>query len=104
MAIDPDKIEQYRLYLEKLFKQPVSGRRIISIEVNPLYHGQNRRTIEIGKSYTELEPGAGSETVIAIFESKSFLVVTENRGAGSGMPFIFTRDTVIRVTTDSDIT
>ena len=87
-------------YLEKLFGKPVSRKPIRRIEVNPPFHGQGRRYVTVGERCSELEPGAPAETVLAIFESMSYLVCTAERGAGKGMPYIFTRDAVLRVDED----
>lgn len=89
--------ENVRLYLEKLFNQKVESTRINAITVNPPYHGQGKRTIRIGSVCAELEPGQPPEEVVAIYESKSFLVCTTDRGAKKGLPYIFPRETVIKV-------
>jgi hypothetical protein len=96
--------EEMAAYLEKLFGKPVSRRPIRRIEVNPPFHGQGRRFVTVGELSADLEPGAPSETVLAIFESMSYLVCTAERGAGKGMPYIFTRDAVVRVDGDSEQT
>jgi len=95
MELDKSKREVIRQYLEKLFGQPVADDVFISITVNPPYHGQNQRTVSVGQIVGDLEPEAPPEEILAIFESKSFLIVTASRGAGSGMPYIFPRHTVI---------
>ena len=89
--------EAIRQYLERLFGQKVEESEIKSITVNPPFHGQGKRIIEINNTYADLEPGQPPEKVLAIFESKSFLVCTAERGAGKGMPYIFTRDTIAAV-------
>ncbi|MCP4567889.1 MAG: hypothetical protein GY841_09955 [FCB group bacterium] len=95
--IDEEERERIRLYLEKTLGHPVRKQKIKSILVNPHYHGQSKRTIEVGRSYADLEPGRPSEQVIAIFETKLFCVVTKERGAGEGLPYFFTRDTIRNV-------
>ncbi len=95
--IDDDEREKIRQYLENLTGQKVSDRKIRALGVNPPYHGQPKRLIEVGKSYADLEPGAPSEEILAIFESKSFCVCTATRGTGTGLPYFFTRDTVYRL-------
>ena len=97
MGIDKINREEIRLYLEQLFGQPVEDDLFISITVNPPYHGQNQRTINVGQVVDSLEPGSPAEEILAIFESRSFLVVTPSRGAGSGMPYIFPRHTIISI-------
>jgi hypothetical protein len=97
IMLNDDELSNIRVYLEKLFGQKIEKKKIKSITVNPLYHGQNRRTIVVGKTYSDLEPNASSEQVLAIFESKSYLVCTAERGALQGMPYIFTRDTILSV-------
>ncbi len=97
MMLIEEELKTIRDYLEKLFGREIEKKRINSLTVNPLYHGQNKRTIEVGKTYGDLEPGAPAERVLAIFESRSFLVCTSLRGACQGLPYIFTRDTVLSV-------
>ena len=92
-----DEKEKIRQYLEKLFGQKVEKTEIKSITVNPPYHGQGKRTIEVNHSYADLEPGRPPDKVLAIFKSRSFLICTAERGARKGMPYIFTRDTIISV-------
>jgi hypothetical protein len=53
--------------------------------------------IEVGRTYSELEPGSPLEKVLAIFESVSFLVCTERRGIAEGLPYFFAREDVRRV-------
>lgn len=88
--------EGVRQYLEKLVKAPVLPKLITSLTVNPLYHGSSKMTVVVGNYVGSLEPGASPELVLAIFESKSFLVVTPSRGNMRGLPYFFTRQEVIR--------
>ena len=92
--LDDQEFEKIRKYLEDLTGQKISDKKIRALGVNPPYHGQPKRLIEVGKYYADLEPEAPSEQVIAIYESKSFCVCTPNRGAGTGLPYFFTRDTI----------
>ena len=94
---DGDLREPIRRYLQELFHQPVEKTAIKAIIVNPPFHRQNRKRIEVGQFADELEPGQPAEKVMAIFESKSFLVCTMSRGAGIGLPYIFPRETVNKV-------
>lgn len=89
--------EEIRQYLEDLVGEKVNDPNIRSIVVNPVYRSQPVMKIEVGKYYSELEPGRPREKVVAIFESKAFLVCTEQRGAGHNLPYIFTRDTVRKI-------
>lgn len=89
--------EEIRQYLKDLVQEEVKDPNIRSIVVNPLYRSQPVMKIEVGKYYSELEPGCPREKVIAIFESKAFLVCTKERGAGHNLPYIFTRDTVRKI-------
>lgn len=94
---DEKRYQEIKEYLEKTLGHPIKEKKIAAIGVNPLYHGQSKRLIEVGHSYADLEPNAPGEQVIAIFETKLFCVVTESRGAGRGLPYFFTRDTVYDV-------
>jgi len=53
--------------------------------------------IEVGSQCANLEPDAPSQLVVAIFESRSFIVCTPDHGTGKGMPYFFTRDEVKKV-------
>ena len=86
--------ERIRLYLEKTLGHPVQAKIIKAIVVNPHYHGQPKRKIEVGQYCADLEPGRPRELVLAIFETKLFCVCTKERGAGEGLPYFFTRDTI----------
>jgi hypothetical protein len=100
--MDPKRREQIRQYLEKLVKEKVLGKRIHALTVNPLYHGSSKMRVVEGQACADLEPNTPAQKVLAIFESQSFLVVTEERGAGSGLPFIFTRTETVRVEDEPD--
>lgn len=95
--MDDREYQRIKEYIENLTGQKISSKKIMALGVNPPYHGQPKRLIEVGKFYAELEPGAPLEEVVAIFESKSFCVCTPDRGAGRGLPYFFTRDTVYLV-------
>jgi hypothetical protein len=93
--------EQRRLeilaYLRSTSRTPVKDKRLRAITVNPAYRWQPKIRIEVGQAYANLEPGSPREEILAIFESASFLVVTESRGAGTGAPYFFSREDVRRV-------
>lgn len=93
--------EKVRQYLEELVKAPVQNKVIRSLTVNPLYHGSSKMTIVPGSYAANLEPGAEQELVLAIFESKSFLVVTPSRGNMQGLPYFFTRQEIVQADSDS---
>ncbi len=95
--LDDKRHEEIRLYLEKLLKNKVLKKKIRAIVVNPLYHGSPKRKIEVGNYYADIEPEAPRQKVVAIFESRPFVVCTEERGAGEGLPYFFTREEVRRV-------
>jgi len=95
--IDDQEYQRIKEYIENLTEQKITHKKIMALGVNPPYHGQPKRLIEVGKSYADLEPGAPAEEVVAIFESKAFCVCTPHRGAGQGLPYFFTRDTVYLV-------
>ncbi len=95
--LDEARYEEIKGYIEKLTGQKVHAKKISAIGVNPPYHGQPKRLIEVGNIYADLEPGAPPEEILAIYESKSFCVCTAERGALKGLPYFFTRDTVYEV-------
>ncbi|MDD3732388.1 MAG: hypothetical protein PHU88_08450 [candidate division Zixibacteria bacterium] len=89
--------EEIKKYLEQLLGQKLKDRPIRAIGVNPRYHGLPKRLIEEGGIYDNLEPGAPSERVLAIFEGTLFCVCTTGRGAGTGMPYLFHREDIYTV-------
>ena len=91
------ELTEIKRYLEQTLGHEIMDKRIEAIGINPPYHGQSKRLIRVGTTYADLEPGAPEEQVIAIFETKLFCVVTKTRGAGTGLPYFFTRDTVFEV-------
>lgn len=95
--MENEEHEKLRLYLEELVKQPVHPHRIASLTVNPLYHGSAKMCVRAGQAVGNLEPEAPVQRVLAIFESKSFLVVTPERGYFEGLPYFFTRTEVVAV-------
>ncbi len=96
MISDEERLK-IQAYLEGSVLGKVRDRKIRSIRVNMSYKQQPHLIIEVGKSYSDLEPGAPDQQVIAIFESDSFLVCTRERGAGQGLPYYFIRANVREV-------
>lgn len=92
--LDDHEYQNIKNYLEDLTGKKVRGKKIRALGVNPLYHGQSKRLIEVGKYYADLEPEAPAEQVVAIFETTLFCVCTPSRGAGQGLPYFFTRESV----------
>jgi len=89
--------EEIKKYLEQLLGQMMKDKHVRAIGVNARYHGLPKMLIEEGKSYSDLEPEAPRELVIAIFEAAFFCVCTASRGAGEGMPYLFHRQDVYNV-------
>ena len=86
-----------RAYLEQLIGKKLRPKRIRAILVNPTSQLLPKMYLEVGRSYSGLEPGAPKEKVVAIFETASFLVCTPDRGAGKGLPYFFSRQDILRV-------
>lgn len=89
--------EQIRKYLEDDLDIKVKERLIRAINVNPSQHAQPPLHIVVGEVCAHLEPDAPPEKVLAIFDATTFLVCTETRGAGVGLPYFFAREDVRRV-------
>ena len=96
MISDEERLK-IRAYLEGTVLGKIRDREIKSIRVNMSYKRQPYLIIEVGKYYSDLEPGAPNQQVVAIFESDSFLVCTRERGAGQGLPYYFVRENVREV-------
>lgn len=94
---DNTRYNEIKAYIENLTGHRVRDKKIRAIGVNPLYHGTPKRLLEVGHYYADLEPGAPSQKIVAIFETTLFCVCTPDRGAGIGLPYFFTRESVYRV-------
>jgi len=95
--LSQDEFETLRRKLEKTFGERVSDRRIRALRVNSAFHWQPPLYIEVGQFCAGLTPDGPPEEIVAIFESRSFLVCTPDHGINSGSPFIFTRADVKQV-------
>ena len=89
--------EAIRQYVAKTLGVKIRERKIRAIQVNARYRWQPPLRIEVGHSYSNLEPDAPMEEVVAIFESTVFCVCTSNRGTERGMPYLFNRDDITSV-------
>lgn len=92
-----DGFEMLRRKLEQTYQERVSGRRIKAIRVNSGHRWQPPLYIEVGQPCAHLTPDGPPELVMAIFESRSFLVCTPDHGIDRGAPHIFTRTDVRQV-------
>jgi hypothetical protein len=89
--LDPEQFEEIRRKLEATYNEAVSGRRIRGLRVNSSYRWQPPLHMEVGKYCSHLSPDGPPELVLAIYESRSFLVCTPEHGIKQGSPYIFTR-------------
>jgi hypothetical protein len=96
-VIPDEERDRIKTYLEGVVLGKIRDRKIRSIRVNMSYKRRPNLVIEVGKQYSDLEPGAPFQQVVAIFESDSFLVCTPERGAGAGLPYYFVREDVREV-------
>jgi hypothetical protein len=92
--LSPEEFEATRLQLEKMYHEKVLDRRVRSIRVNSSYRWQPQMTIEVGKFASHLTPDGPPEKIVAIYESRSFLVCTPGHGFEGGRPYIFPRTDV----------
>jgi hypothetical protein len=92
--LSADELEHLRAHLVRTLKVPVYDTRIRAITVNPMSRHQPKMRIEVGRHYANLEPDAPPEEVVAIMESKLYLVITPTRGYFQGMPYLFMRPDV----------
>ena len=97
MVLSEEEWRRVHEYVQEGSRAPVKEKRIRAITVNPAYRWQPKIRIEVGRYYSNLEPDAPREQVIAIFESASFLVCTPSRGGGRGVPYFFSREDVRQV-------
>jgi len=95
--ITSDQYEKMRAAIEKLIGVNVSSRKIKSIGVNPRARQLPKMTIEVCGIYSDLEPQAPRETVLAIFEATLFCVCTETRNGIDAPPYFFLREDVFNV-------
>jgi len=82
---------------EKMFGERISPRKIRALRVNSGFHWQPPLDIEVGRFCAHLTPDGPPEEIVAIFESRSFIVCTPDHGFRKGSPFIFTRSDVKQV-------
>ncbi len=92
-----DEREELARRLEKELELEIRPKKIRAVKINSSCHWQPPMKIEVGKMARELEKDSPSEEVVAIFESVTFLIVTKERGATSGLPYFFLREDVRRV-------
>ena len=95
--LSQDEFEKLRRKLEEMFDERVSDRRILALRINSGYRWQPPLYVEVGQCCASLTPDEPPEMIVAIFESRSFLVCTPDHGVENGSPFIFTRDDVKQV-------
>jgi hypothetical protein len=96
--LSQEEFEVLRRKLEEMFGERVSNRSIRALRVNSGYRWQPPLHVEVGQYCASLTPNGPPEEIVAIFESRSFLVCTPDHGAKNGSPFIFTRADVKQVT------
>ena len=97
MKLTPNELEPIRKRLEGLLNTKIKKRQIKAVELNSKYHWQANLYIEVGKSYSNLEPESPSEQVLAIFDATVFCIVTETRCLVKGLPYLFHREDVKKV-------
>ena len=97
--LTPGEIDRARQDLEKRLNIKIRKWHIRALTVFPANRQIPNMRIEVGQIYKNLEPDAPPEEVLAIFESVSFLVCTQNRGIETGLPYFFAREDVRRVET-----
>ena len=99
-GLPPEEFEAIRIKLEAKYDEKVQARRIKSIRVNSSYRWQPPLTIVVGQFCSHLTIDGPPEKIVAIYESKSFLVCTAEHGYEQGSPHIFYRGDVKEVTDD----
>ncbi|MBN2225939.1 MAG: hypothetical protein JW763_01100 [candidate division Zixibacteria bacterium] len=95
--LNRDEREQLRRKLEERLHIKIRPRSIRAIDVNSAQHWQPAMLIEVGKTYRDLEYDAPPDRVVAIYESSTFLVCSQTRGVGAGIPYFFSKEDVRRV-------
>ncbi len=99
--LSPEEFEQLRQKLETMYHEEVRDRRIRAIRVNSGYRWQPPLFVEVGQACAHLTPDGPPEVIVAIYESRSFLVCTPDHGIERGSPHIFTRADVKEVVDES---
>jgi hypothetical protein len=87
--------EGVRKFAEENTGWPVSSRKIKAIWVNTGRYGDIQ--ITLGDNLDSRISDMHGETVLAIFESTTFLVCTPNRGVQHGLPYLFAKNEVVKV-------
>jgi hypothetical protein len=96
-VLSTEEYEKLRRHWEEAMDIHIRDQRIRSIEINSAYQWQPKLHVEVGKYCANMWKDAPPELVVAIFESRVFLVCTPDHGAERGAPHIFTRDDVRKV-------
>ena len=91
--------EGFRKFAEETLQWNVKDTRIKSITVYARkIKGKDKiRKINVGEKISPPLSDTIDEPVLAIFESRAFLVVTPNRGGIRGMPYLWGEDDIISV-------
>ena len=95
--LNDEEREKLRLHWEEKMGVAIQTRRIKAIEIVSGYHWQPKLYVEVGRHCANLWKDTPPELVLAILESRSFLVCTPDHGVDRGAPHIFTRDGVRKV-------
>lgn len=92
-----DTHERLRRHLESILSAPVKKRRIRAILVNSGQRWQQPLFIEVGGTCAGLERNGSAETILAIFESSVFVVVTPDHDGVARPPYLFAKEDVRQV-------
>jgi hypothetical protein len=94
-----DMRENFRKFAEETFGEQVSDHNIKGLKVIDKGSTIGITTIQVNGTIPDsLRPDSPNETILAIFEtSRTYLVITPNRGGLKGEPYLFGKDEVVEI-------
>lgn len=96
--LNEEQYNELKTQLESELKIKIREKKIKALKINSAFHWQPPLYVEVDSCCAMLEKDTPSEKIIAIFEHKSFIVITPERGFRSGtLPYFFVRQDIRRV-------
>lgn len=96
--LEQKKYDELKARLEKELKVKIHNKKIKALKINSAFHWQPPLYVEVDGWCAMLEKDTPPENIIAIFEHKSFIIVTPERGYKPGtLPYFFVREDIREV-------
>ncbi len=96
--LNDEKYAELKTRLERDLKLSIREKKIKALKINSAFHWQPPLYVEVDGWCGMLEKDTPTEKIIAIFEHKSFIVITPDRGLEPGtLPYFFVRQDIREV-------